>query len=241
MALVPWVYNNPRVELSALEKRQFLFRGELVEVFQDIEANIDATKNTALKLWDGAYLLSRYVEHLDTLAPGCWDKKRVIELGSGCGLVGIVAWLFGADVTLTDLGSAVEHTRRCVGENIKRLAVDGSKMSSRVTRIRTNPYSWGDDWIDLEPPFDVILGSDIVYQPESSRLLLAALKLLCGLRTLVFISYKPRGLGEECFFTDLKLSFDCQDVSMHFNPVDFLNSDYNIYKISRRPLTSSNI
>ena len=106
--------------------------------FQDVDADIDAAHNTALKLWDGAYILARYLEHLAALQPARWTGRRCVELGAGCGLTGLVAWVLGADVTFTDLPSALPHTQRCVTENVERLGLSDTESAGRV---RVVPYS----------------------------------------------------------------------------------------------------
>ena len=236
MALVPWTYNNPRVDWSKSETRQFLFHGHIVEVFQDTSAEIDATKNTALKLWDGAFLLARYIETSSSFPAGFWSGKRCIELGSGCGLVGTVAWLLGSDVTLTDLSDAVPHTERCVRSNVGRLSESEATLASRVTDIRILPYRWGDDddATRLKCPYDYIFGSDIVYQPECARFLITALDRLSDSKTTILLSYKRRGLGEDCFFPMLEgAGFEIVNVSDGLNTADFVNSGYNLFHIIR--------
>jgi len=235
MAVVPWTFNNPRTSSSRDVVRQFLFGGHLVEVLQDFSAEIDVTKNTERKLWDGAFLLARYLENTDVFPAGFWNGHHCIELGAGCGLTGLVAWLLGASVTLTDLPSATEHTKRCVHWNVDRLGQTNPILAERSTAIQVKDYAWGSvhDLQHLSPPYDVIFGSDIVYCADSSDSLVAALQALCGPTSLVLISYKPRALQEDVFFTKLANSgFRISCVTQEFHPTDFLNSGYSIYRIT---------
>jgi len=235
MALVPWTYNNPRTSSSRDVIRQFVFGGHLVEILQDFSAEIDVTKNTERKLWDGAFLLARYLENTSVFPAGFWSGQRCIELGAGCGLTGLVAWLLGASVTLTDLPSAIEHTKRCVNSNIERLGQMNPTLQERSTDIQMKQYTWGSlqDLQHLSPPYDVIFGSDIVYSAEASDSLLEALQVLCGPSSLVLISYKPRGLQEDIFFTKLADSGFMVSCTPHeFHPADFINSEYDIYRIT---------
>lgn len=238
MALVPWVYNNPRtVNADRQSSKQFLFQGKVVEVLQVPDAAIDVTQNTALRLWDGAFLLSRYLENSVAFPANFWHGLRCIELGAGCGLVGLVAWLLGADVTLTDLPSAVSHTRRCVDVNVSRLVDADPVLAARKQSIRVKDYSWGDRSTEICSgycPYDVILGSDIVYSADLADCLVDALRTLSSSETLTLLSYKQRGLGEEIFFEKLVSNqFKYETVSRDFHAKDFNNSDYEIFRISQ--------
>lgn len=235
MAVVPWTYNNPRTSSSQDVVRQFVFRGHLVEILQDFSAEIDATKNTERKLWDGAFLLARYLENTGVFPAGFWNGRHCVELGAGCGLTGLVAWLLGTSVTLTDLPSATEHTKRCVTTNVDRLGRISPTLGQRSADIQVKDYTWdsSEDLQHLCPPYDVVFGSDIVYSAEGSGSLVEALRVLCGPSSLVLISYKPRGLQEDVFFTKLANSgFTISCVPHEFHPADFVNSEYNIYRIT---------
>jgi len=235
MALVPWTYNNPRTSSSRDIVRQLVFGGHLVEILQDFSTEIDVTKNTERKLWDGAFLLARYLENTRVFPAVFWSGRHCVELGAGCGLTGLVAWLLGASVTLTDLPSATEHTKRCVNSNIERLGQINPTLRERSADIKVKDYTWGslEDLQHLTPPYDVILGSDIVYSAESSDSLVEALQIFCGPGSLVLISYKPRGLQEDVFFSKLSNSgFAITCVPHEFHPPDFINSEYDIYRIT---------
>jgi len=235
MAVVPWTYNNPRTSSTQDVVRQFVFGGHLVEVLQDLSVEIDVTKNTERKLWDGAFLLARYLENTTVFPAGFWSSRHCIELGAGCGLTGIVAWLLGASVTLTDLPLATEHTKCCVSSNVDRLGQTNPTLAERSAAIQVKDYTWGStqDLQHLSPPYDVVFGSDIVYSAGSSDSLVEALHALCGPDSLVLMSYKPRGLQEDVFFTKLlKSGFEIICVPQEFHPADFANSGYNIFRIT---------
>lgn len=91
--------------------------------------------------------------------------KRVIELGSGTGLVGLAAGALGArGVTLTDeVLFMAEH-------NLDVNFIDEPELHQRFTLQK---LCWGDEQqlSASKPPYDVILGSDILFfDSELSRL-----------------------------------------------------------------------
>ena len=87
-------------------------------------------------------------------------KKRILEIGSGTSLPGILAAKCGAYVTLSDSASlpkSLKHLERCC-------AVNNLTLNDR---IRVIGLTWGlflTDCSDLGP-IDFILGSDCFYDP----------------------------------------------------------------------------
>ncbi len=212
-----------------MQSQHFTFCGQYIEVFQDTDAEIDVTKNTGLKLWDGAYLLAKYLEAGTDISKEFWHGKSCVELGAGCGLVGTVTWLLGANTILTDLPDTIEHTEMCMKVNVDRISQNGVK-----SKLETNHLAWGSSNIPFNHPVDIIVGSDIIYSPETLDKLVSTLKKLSHAQTIILISYKPRGLGEDVFFTKLRDSmFTYKVVPREKYPSDFLKSDYVIYHIKK--------
>ena len=58
-------------------------------------------------IWDAGLALARYFEFQVAEGKDCFRDQRVLELGSGTGLVGLVLAHLGARVTLTDKSSAL--------------------------------------------------------------------------------------------------------------------------------------
>ncbi|TKS86443.1 Protein-lysine methyltransferase METTL21D [Collichthys lucidus] len=58
-------------------------------------------------VWDAAIVLAKYLETKQFHDPSCgvnvWAGSRVLELGAGTGVVGLMAATLGAQVTVTDL------------------------------------------------------------------------------------------------------------------------------------------
>ncbi|KPP76293.1 hypothetical protein Z043_104373 [Scleropages formosus] len=130
---------------------------------------------------------------------------RVIELGSGTGIVGILAARLGADVTLTDLPHAIPQLKNNVTANTPPLGWPFVTPS-------VLPLSWGLDHDRFPSDWDLVLGADIVYLSETYSLLLDTLTHLCKNGATLYLSSKMRAEHGTPDFYDNILSqrFNCQ-------------------------------
>ncbi|RKP12203.1 putative methyltransferase-domain-containing protein [Piptocephalis cylindrospora] len=125
----------------------------------------------------------------------CGEQSRVIELGSGCGVVGLaLARRLGpkGQVILTDLDEVLEETTR---SNLSLQAVPP------LPEIAT--LAWGDIQAaeriqaSLKGPVDLIIGSDIIYNAAYHHDLLHSLRALLPPGAWFLLGYKPRLPQEE--------------------------------------------
>ncbi|KAI8542613.1 hypothetical protein RHMOL_Rhmol08G0151000 [Rhododendron molle] len=107
---------------------------------------------TGAVLWDSGVVLGKFLEHAVESGMMLLRGKKVVELGSGCGLVGCIAALLGAKVTLTDLPDRLRLLRKNIETNLYG-DVRGSAAVSELI--------WGEEpdteLIDPSPDFDAIL------------------------------------------------------------------------------------
>ena len=101
-------------------------------------------------LWIGARALARHLAEAGTLA-----GQRVLDLGCGLGLPGLVAAALGAEVCFVDRAApALEFVRASARrngfENVRCVELDFVERS-------------------LESRFDLILCAELVYEPKSYR------------------------------------------------------------------------
>lgn len=103
-------------------------------------------------IWPSSQVLARYMLDLDV------DGLRILEVGCGLGLTSIVLGLRHADITATDHHPEVRTFL---------------EANAKLNGLETIPYhqcDWRDDGGDLGS-FDLIVGSDLLYQPGHAELL----------------------------------------------------------------------
>ncbi len=126
--------------------------------------------------WRAAVGLERILDRYDL------QNKRVLELGCGSGRTGIGAALRGATVTMTDV----------VG-----MAILVSRFNARLVKdkVQVRRLEWKNERID-QPPFDFIIGSDIVYDPALHAIVEPCLRRHLAPGGTVLLSEPQRHTGD---------------------------------------------
>ncbi|XP_056418601.1 EEF1A lysine methyltransferase 3 [Hyla sarda] len=192
------------------EESRYRFCGRELRITQHFGANL----GVAAPVWDAALYLCSFFEEQKLNFKG----KKVIELGAGTGIVGILASLLGGRVTVTDLTHALPQIRKNVSANVS---------SDHVPDVCA--LSWGIDQVHFSQDYDFVLGADIVYLKETYDLLIQTLQHLCGPQTTILLSSKMREEhGTMDFFQNI--------LPQYFN-VEIVKRDaednINIYRVTR--------
>lgn len=134
-------------------------------------------------------------------------RLRILEIGSGTGLVGITAALtLSADVTLTDLPHVLPNLDFNALANREVLTHHGGSVDVAA-------LSWGDvhqmeALIGRE--YDLVLGSDVVYHDHLYDPLLRTLGFFLLGRTVFVMAHLRRWKKEAVFFKRAKKMFDVE-------------------------------
>ena len=232
------LYSHARVDGLSLDSRTFDFCRSEIEIKQQWAA--DKKGGTGIgfgaSVYNGAFVLSAYVEsHPDIVL-----NKKVIELGSGPGLVSIVAAKAGAAKVLCTDGDPISVD--LAYQNIK--ANCSTKQVHRGL-ITAKKLYWGnaDDLAEcktwLDRPIDVILASDVVALPykDAYEALLQTFSDLSERDTQIWLCYQRRHKSEVEFFSALEERFAMELVDKEHMHPDFRNNTVSpmvIYKIRRR-------
>nr|XP_046238501.1 protein N-lysine methyltransferase METTL21A [Scatophagus argus] len=213
MALVPYV-ENPLPALSKLHNlsAQFRFANHDLRLAQDWKR-----LGVAAVVWDAAVVMCMYLELGKLELKG----KEAIELGAGTGLVGIVAALLGARVTITDRDPALDF----LSANVKANLPPDSQGSAVVSEL-----TWGEG-LERYPAggYDLVLGADIVYLEDTFEPLLQTLEHLCSDTTVVLLACKIRYKRDTNFLSMLKQRFTVEEV--YYDK----QRDIHVYKSWRPP------
>ncbi|KAF2200011.1 hypothetical protein GQ43DRAFT_374867 [Delitschia confertaspora ATCC 74209] len=167
-------------------------------------------ESIARHLWDAGLTLSVYLDRVMALPkwsepapealrlqPGSGERVRIIELGTGCGMVGIglAQTIPNADVIVTDLSEA---------EEIARFNIDQNGIS-RTSSIKFQTLEWGKPLPSSVSgrAFDLVIAADCTYNPDSSPEFVATISQLVTLspKAKVIVAMKVRHSSEEVFFT----------------------------------------
>jgi predicted nicotinamide N-methyase len=155
-------------------------------------ADVPLEHKNGAQVWDAAILLSEHV--MRDYEPGFWVGKTVLELGAGTGLgtcallprrppvltgtapppippssylctVGLTLAKLGAKVTLTDLTYTVPLIQHNVDANFR--AEDEAPIPVAAELDWNLVGSAHEADISIRPPFDFVVGSDILYWKQS--------------------------------------------------------------------------
>ncbi|KOB68255.1 Methyltransferase-like protein 21D [Operophtera brumata] len=107
-----------------------------LKIYQKIEGDVNCV------VWDASLVLAKYLETMSSQKSEFLSGIKVLELGSGLGVVGLTAATLGAQVTLTDLPEALSLLRLNINENKQ-------KISSMGGYAIAESLVWGDNSSEL--------------------------------------------------------------------------------------------
>ncbi|TVU33630.1 hypothetical protein EJB05_25456 [Eragrostis curvula] len=142
------------------------FGGSTSESDHDLRVDIieNIEEDYGMFVWPCSVILAEYVWQQRSRFSG----SRVVELGAGTSLPGLVAAKVGADVTLTDIAHNTE-----VLNNIRKIC---ALNDANCTVLGLTWGDWDEPIFDLRP--DIILGADVLYDSANFDNLFATVSFL---------------------------------------------------------------
>ncbi|ORZ19457.1 putative methyltransferase-domain-containing protein [Absidia repens] len=161
------------------------------------------------KMWDSALMISDLFIQKIIQQPACLENCHLLDLSAGTGATGLlISFIYKhlfpeyhqtMKTTLTDLPEALPLIH--YNQQLNGIATTND--------ITVAPLCWGemeDMWhIKKKAPIDIIIASDVLYEPSQFAALMKTLVYLSEPgHTVIYLGYKRRGLkasDEEYFFT----------------------------------------
>ena len=208
---------------------------------------IPHTTKTGLSIWDTALCLSKFIEYqqkrnskynvANKLYPSIRNLSssksinRILELGSGRGLVGITACLLDArKVVLTDVPEIVASLKEIVHElnGLKNAIVTALDWTSVEDRARAKDLASSEK-------IDIILAADVIWVDELINGLVDTIGYFLDEKTIMLLGFQLRSeRSRELLFRQLaRKGMRVEEVDQgEFDP-GFRKSNIYIFEISK--------
>lgn len=197
--LAGWPLHETRIEVGDNELDLFLIDQDYV-VDRLVEENADLEQRNPYfgLVWPSAIVLARELATRADLA-----GKRVLDIGCGPGLLGIVAARKGAHVTFLDLmpeGIALAR------KNAARCGIEACFLSADIR-----------DESAVRGPFDFLVASDVLYERPLVAALLESLERLLATNGVALFSDPTRPTAHEFAHTTTRRGFSVEERKTSFS------------------------
>ena len=200
----------------------------------DVQLKLDMTTGCGGKIWPAAEVLGAYIagKYSHPTSPTNqavsnagypnhgfdWRHKRIIELGSGTGLVGYLVHalaLDGCQIDVTDQDVMLPLMRENLLLNFPSTDSNTAPSESGNGFVRVAELDWATPPPALftDPAPDVLLLADCVYLESAFQPLVDTLAALATDKTEILFCYQKRRKADKRFFGLLKKQFAFEDVA----------------------------
>ncbi|KAK9450806.1 putative methyltransferase-domain-containing protein [Limtongia smithiae] len=196
------------------------------------------------KLWPAGELLSRYLtsarDDSTYLAhEAIWGRLltapvRIVELGSGTGLVGIALANAYRD---SESAETSRNTPRIIitdQVNMLELMQNNIKLNDVEDIVSAEVLDWGVELPERSAQPDVVLAADCVYFEPAFVLLEKTLLDLTTKDTLVLMSYKKRRKADNKFFKAIRKNFLVEEIQNYVEYESFHRESVFLYRLIRK-------
>eukprot|EP00045_Choanoeca_perplexa_P014689 m.174882 g.174882 ORF g.174882 m.174882 type:complete len:214 (-) comp16760_c0_seq1:88-729(-) len=169
-------------------------------------------------IWEASEALLAYF-NTNIKAQRLIDGKRVLELGAGCGLLGIGLSLLGASVTLTDVDDS--RILANLSRNV-RMNQHDDVPTSQTTQVIPLTWACQTHIAVLPAPYDLVVASDVVYKESDVPPLVATLEALVPPNGLAMVTNEDRNhVATELFFSLLSNGFKVKKLALSKLPEQY--------------------
>lgn len=140
------------------------------------------------QLWDASFMLAYFLGKQQVVL-----GQKMLEIGTGLGIVGIYTALCGHQVTITD-----------IDDDALRFAKINALLNG-LPALDVRKLDWSDP--DFNEQYDVIIGSEVIYDRESYPILVQFLRRALAPGGIIFLA-KDATLRASTFFEQLTRYFE---------------------------------
>lgn len=200
------------------------------------------SKHLGTTVWDASMVFAKFLEKNCRRGRFSRSKllgKRVIELGAGCGVAGFGMAIVGCEVVATDQKEVLPLLQRNLERNTSCIMQMNPGFFDSFGSVKVAELDWGnEDHIQaVGPPYDFIIGTDVVYAEHLLEPLLDTIVALSGPRTTIVLGYEIRSTNvHEQMLEMLKRKFDFKIVPKSKMDFRYQHPSIQLFILGLKPL-----
>lgn len=167
--------------------------------------------STGTRVWDTAVAMARMFEKR-----GVRRGTRILELGAGTGLLGMVLATIGATVTSTDAGSVLETLQEAASRN--------------ASDVHVRELDWTKPRLDDFVGFDMVVASDVLICEQWA---LALARVVVALGIDVYVGTVSSRDGIKPFLTAVGHAFQITTLPVDAFDPDFASDDIIVFQLKK--------
>lgn len=160
----------------------------------DTDPSGELKAGTGATVWDSSLVLLKYLEQQYQKATSQSEGLRILDIGSGTGIVGIAlaSLLPNSKVVCTDKANVMPLLKHNI-------------LKSNLSNIEAVLLDWQDkstaiNFMNAMTKFDIVVMSDTITWPELYDGLVETLNTVCDSQTKLIFSHESRNFGVEAGF-----------------------------------------
>ena len=166
-------------------------------------------------VWPAGEILARLMISYDI------DSRRILEMGCGIGLASLVLNERKADISATDI-------HPCAGDFLQH--------NSQLNCGRHIPFfrtAWEDRQLDSPGIFDLLIGSDLLYEQIHPKALSMFIKMYAKPRSEVIIVEASRGYGKNFRYRMESLGFSVAELKDSYEHLGMQGFKGRVYRFRK--------
>lgn len=196
----------------------------------------NGSMHVGTSVWPCSLVLVKFLDRWASITPTQnpysslldFRGKRAVEIGCGCGAAGMGLYLLGlTDILLTDISPVMPALKH----NIKRNKPVLKKALKYSVLYWNNPAQIA----ALNPPFDIVIATDVVYIEETVGPLISAMDALIGDNGVVLFGYQLRSPEADKLFWEMCDSvFQIEKIPHHDLHPEFAYEEADVYVLRKK-------
>ena len=196
----------------------------------------NGSMHVGTSVWPCSLVLVKFIDRWASITPTenpyssllDFRGKRAVEIGCGCGVAGMGLYLLGlTDILLTDISPVMPALKH----NIKRNKPILKKALKHSVLYWNNPAQIA----ALNPPFDFVIATDVVYIEETVGPLISTMEALIGNDGVVLLGYQLRSPEADKLFWEMcDKAFQIEKIPHEDLHPEFAYEEADVYVLRKK-------